>query len=110
MKIIITENQNKKLSYFRRIRDIMYEAEYMIDDVGFFEGVDFCVNYPTLRRFVEGIVYEIGEQYEHPNYHIYDTIDFIHDDIGYERFINMLMDEHGDKIRNFYKERTRGCI
>lgn len=87
----------------------MYEAEYMIDDVGFFEGVDFCTHYPTLKRFLQGIVHEIVQQYEHPNYHIYDTIDFIHDDIGYGKFINMLMDEHGEKIRNFYNEKTKNC-
>ena len=33
MKIIITEDQsNKLISFRRRLKDIMYEASYMIDD------------------------------------------------------------------------------
>jgi hypothetical protein len=111
MKIIITENQNKKLSYLRRLTDIMYEAAYMIDDADEFYGdVDFCTHYPTLVRFVEDVVYEIINQYVHPIYDNDDTVNFIYDHIGYKNFINIMMDEHGEKIRNFYKERTRGCI
>jgi len=111
MKIIITEDQNNKLiSFQRRLTDIMYEASYMIDDADEFYGsVDFCIHYPTLVRFVEDVVYEIINQYEHPIYDNDDTVNFIYDHIGYKNFINIMMDEHGEKIENFYNMKTKDC-
>jgi hypothetical protein len=34
---------------------------------------------------------------------------FIHDEVGFKNFIDMLLEEHGDKIVRFYKEKTKDC-
>ena len=77
MKIIITEDQsNKLISFRRRLKDIMYEASYMIDDADEFYGsVDFCHYFPTLKKYVDDVVYEIINQYEHPIYDIDEECD-----------------------------------
>jgi hypothetical protein len=111
MKIIITEDQNNKLiSFQRRLTDIMYEAAYMIDDADEFYGsVDFCRYFPTLKKYVDDVVYEIINQYDHPIYNIDETENFIYNHVGYENFVNIMMEEHGDKIIRFYKEKTKDC-
>ncbi len=111
MKIIITEDQsNKLISFRRRIKDIMHEASYMIDDGDEFYGsVDFCHYFPTLKKYVDDVVYEIINQYEHPIYDIDETENFIYNNIGYENFVNILMDMYGEKIENFYNEKTKDC-
>jgi len=111
MKIIITEDQsNKLISFRRRLKDIMYEASYMIDDDDEFYGsVDFCHYFPTLKKYVDDVVYEIINQYEHPIYDIDETENFIYNHVGYENFVNILMDMYGEKIENFYNEKTKDC-
>jgi len=111
MKIIITEDQsNKLISFRRRLKDIMYEASYMIDDADEFYGsVDFCRYFPTLKKYVDDVVYEIINQYNHPIYNIDETENFIYNHVGYENFVNIMMEEHGDKIIRFYKEKTKDC-
>jgi hypothetical protein len=111
MKIIITEDQsNKLISLQRRLTDIMREASLMIDNGDDFYGsVDFCRYFPTLKKYVDDVVYEIINQYEHPIYDIDETEDFIYNHIGYENFVNILMDMYGEKIENFYNEKTKDC-
>ena len=111
MKIIITEEQSKKLiSLQRRLADIMREASLMIDNGDDFYGsVDFCHHFPTLKKYVDDVVYEIINQYEHPIYDIDETENFIYNYIGYENFVNLLMDMYGEKIENFYNEKTKDC-
>ena len=55
------------------------------------------------------MVYEIINQYEHPIYDIDETENFIYNNIGYENFVNILMDMYGEKIENFYNEKTKDC-
>ena len=111
MKIIITEDQsNKLISLQRRLTDIMREASLMIDNGDDFYGsVDFCRYFPTLKKYVDDVVYEIINQYEHPIYDIDETENFIYNYIGYENFVNLLMDMYGKKIENFYNEKTKDC-
>ena len=111
MKIIITEDQyNKFINLQRRLTDIMYEASLMIDNGDdFYGGVDFCRYFPTLKKYVDDVVYEIINQYEHPIYDIDETENFIYNHIGYENFFDMLMDEYGEKIKNFYSRKTKHC-
>jgi hypothetical protein len=111
MKIIITEDQsNKLISFRRRIKDIMRVASDMVDDADRFYGnLDFCRYYPTLKKYVDDVVYEIINQYEHPSYDIDETENFIYNNIGYENFVNILMDMYGEKIENFYNEKTKDC-
>ena len=111
MKIIITEEQsNKLISLQRRLTDIMREASLMIDNGDdFYGGVDFCRYFPTLKKYVDDVVYEIINQYEHPIYTIDETENFIYNHIGYENFFDMLMDEYGEKIKNFYSRKTKHC-
>ena len=111
MKIIITEDQyNKFINLQRRLSDIMYEASLMIDNGDdFYWRVDFCHHFPTLKKYVDDVVSEIINQYEHPIYTIDETEDFIYNHIGYKNFFDMLMDEYGDKIKNFYIRKTKDC-
>jgi hypothetical protein len=112
MKIIITENQYKKInSLKRRLADIMREASLMIDNADDFYGdVDFCRYYPTLKKFLmDGLVINIIQQYEPDNYDIDDIENFINTHIGYKNFVNMIMDMYGEKIENFYNEKTQDC-
>jgi hypothetical protein len=111
MKIIITEDQsNKLISLQRRLTDIMREASLMIDNGDDFYGsVDFCRYFPTLKKYVDDVVYEIINQYEHPIYDIDETENFIYNHVGYENFVNMLMDMYGEKIENFYNMKTKDC-
>ena len=111
MKYIITESQyNKILNLKRRLTDIMREASLMIDNGDDFYGsVDFCRYFPTLKKYVDDVVYEIINQYEHPIYDIDETENFIYNYIGYENFVNLLMDMYGEKIENFYNEKTKDC-
>jgi hypothetical protein len=118
MKIIITEEQHKELidTYKRRMFEIMNEALLMIaDDGAFYGGIDFCYHYPTFEGFMEDMVGEIIRNYQ---YHIqddkykplkYDVGDFIYDVVGFENFINILLDAHGDEIREFYDLNTKDC-
>ena len=66
MKIIITEDQyNKFINLQRRLSDIMYEASLMIDNGDdFYWRVDFCRNFPTLKKYVDDVVSEIINQYK----------------------------------------------
>jgi hypothetical protein len=111
MKIIITEDQHKNfINLKRRLIDIMREASLMIDNGDDFYGsVDFCRYFPTLKKYVDDVVYEIINQYEHPIYDIDETENFIYNYIGYENFVNLLMDMYGEKIENFYNEKTKDC-
>tara|TARA_R110000868_G_scaffold293822_1_gene554328 strand:- start:2198 stop:2533 length:336 start_codon:yes stop_codon:yes gene_type:complete len=111
MKIIITEEQyDKFIGLQRRITDIIGEVPLMLDiDNDFWgsnENYDFCYYYPTLKKFMKGIVDEICHQWF---YNFDNIVKFIYDGIGYKNFIDMLMDEHGEKIINFYNMKTKDC-
>lgn len=112
MKIIITEDQYKKLlplHFRRRLMDIMNEGLDIIDNSDdFYWEVNFCYHYPTFERFVQGFVFDIVQQYD-SSYDISEVGEFIDDHLGYETFVNILLDTHGDKIRSFYNERTKDC-
>jgi hypothetical protein len=49
---------------------------------------------------------DIIQQYEPDNY---DIENFINYHIGYETFVNWLMDMYGEKIENFYNNKTQDC-
>ena len=112
MKYIITESQYKKiLKLKRRLIDIMSEASRIIDDADDFYGdTDFCRYFPTLEKYIDGLVMDIIEQYEPDNYDIIDKENFINNNhISYETFVNWLMDMYGEKIENFYNKKTQDC-
>jgi hypothetical protein len=111
MKYIITESQyNKILSLKRRLIDIMSEASQIIDAADDFYGdIDFCDYYPTLEKYIDSLVMDIIQQYEPDNFEIDDKENFIIDHIGYETFVNQLMDMYGEKIENFYNKNTQDC-
>ena len=52
---------------------------------------------------------DISEHYEPDNYDIDDIENFINNHIDYETFVNWLMDMYGEKIENFYNEKTKDC-
>jgi hypothetical protein len=52
---------------------------------------------------------DIIQQYEPDNFEIDDKENFIIDHIGYETFVNQLMDMYGEKIENFYNKNTQDC-
>ncbi len=111
MKIIITEEQyDKFIGLQRRISDIIDEVPLMVDiDNDYWgpnEDYDFCHYYPTLKKFMKGIVEEICHQWF---YNFDNIVKFIYDRIGYKTFVDMIMDEHGEKIINFYNEKTKDC-
>jgi hypothetical protein len=115
MKYIITESQyNKILKLKRRLIDIMSEASRIIDASDDFYGdnfygdIDFCHYYPTLEKYIDSLVMDIIQQYEPDNYDIDDIENFINN-IGYETFVNRLMDMYGEKIENFYNKKTQDC-
>ena len=111
MKYIITESQyNKILKLKRRFIDIMSEASRIIDAADDFYGdIDFCHYYPTLEKYIDGLVMNIFQQYELDNYDNYDKKNFINNYIGYETFVNLIMDMYGEKIENFYNKKTQDC-
>ena len=109
MKIIITENQYRKISLRRRLGDIINVASDIIDEGDdFYGGLDFCKYYPTFQKYIKNIVDDIIEHYG-PDYGLDDVSDFIYKDVGYENFVSILMDEHGAKIRSFYNLKTKDC-
>jgi hypothetical protein len=111
MKIIITESQYKKLTLQRRLADIMDEGPMIVDYADEFYGdTDFCRHYPTLEVYVDGMVQDIIHQYGNiSDAGVEGVWDFIYDVVGFKNFINMLLEEHGDKIIRFYKEKTKDC-
>ena len=111
MKYIITESQyNKILSLKRRLIDIMSEASRIIDAADDFYGdIDFCDYYPTLEKYIDSLVEDIIQQYEPVNFAIDYIESFINNHIGYETFVNWLMDMYGEKIENFYNKNTQDC-
>ena len=112
MKYIITESQYKKiLKLKRRLIDIMGEASRIIDAADDFYGdIDFCSYYPTLEEYIDSLVMGIIQQYEPDNYDIdIDDIEKFINNIGYETFVNWLMDMYGEKIENFYNKKTQDC-
>lgn len=108
MKIIITEEQYNKISLRRRLQSIMDEGSYIIDNGDDFYGdLNFCLIYPKFKSFIESMVDDIIHQFD--NETEFGIWEFIHNDIGLETFINMLMEEHGAKIRSFYNMKTKDC-
>ena len=108
MKIIITEEQYNNLTLRRRLSEIMYEGLFIIDNGDNFYGdTNFCRHYPTFKVFMESLTNDIIHQY---NNMTGDNIwDFIYEDFGYENFIDLLLDTHGEDIRNFYNRKTKDC-
>jgi hypothetical protein len=109
MKIIITEEQYRKISLLRRLGGMLDVSSELID-MGdeFYGSLDFCKYYPTFQKYIKNIVDDIIEHYD-PDYGIDDVSGFIYEGIGYETFVKLLMDEHGAKIRSFYNRKTRDC-
>ena len=89
----------------------MSEASRIIDAADDFYGdTDFCRYYPTLEKYIDSLVMDIIRQYEPGNYDIDDKENFINNNhIGYETFVNWLMDMYGEKIENFYNKKTQDC-
>jgi hypothetical protein len=88
----------------------MSEASQIIDAADDFYGdIDFCDYYPTLEKYIDSLVMDIIQQYEPDNFEIDDKENFIIDHIGYETFVNQLMDMYGEKIENFYNKNTQDC-
>ena len=108
MKIIITEEQYDNLYLRRRLSDIMDEGLFLIDNAhNLYRGADFCEHYPTLKIFMEGFIKDIINQYY--NMTGDDIWEFIYKDIVRENFIDMLLDAHGDEIKEFYESKTKDC-
>ena len=71
MKIIITEEQyDKFIGLKRRLNDIIGDVSEMVDISNDYWGpmdqddyIDFCHTFPTLKKFMKGIVEEICHQY-----------------------------------------------
>jgi hypothetical protein len=109
MKIIITEEQYDNLYLRRRLFDIMDEGLFIIDNGDDFYGDDnrFCNRYPTFMSFMEGFIDDVIYQYNNmTGDHIWE---FIYMNIGHEKFINLLLNTHGEEIRNFYNRKTKDC-
>ena len=111
MKIIITEDQHKNfINLKRRLTDMCNEASQIVDNADSFYGtLDFCRYYPTLKKYVDDLVYEVIQTYENPSYDVDDIENFIYNYIGYENFVNLLMDMYGEKIENLYRRKTKDC-
>ena len=108
MKIIITEEQYNKIALRRRLQGIMDEGSYIIDNGDdFYADLNFCYHYPKFKGFIQSMVDDIIHQYN--NETEFGIWEFIHNDIGYETFVNLLMEEHGAKIRSFYNRKTKHC-
>ena len=112
MKIIITEEQYKKLipiKYKRRLATIMNTAEEIIDNGDFFwEGLDFCVEFNSYDDFMENLVSDMVGQYMERG-EDYDIYEFVYDILGYDNFVEVMVDHIGDKIKNFYFRKTKDC-
>lgn len=110
MKIIITENQYRKISLLRRLGKMLDVSSELIDEGDEFYGdLNFCEYYPTFQRFVKNMVEDIIEHYGSGKFNIEDVSDFIYEEVGYDNFVGVLMDEHGAKIRSFYNLKTKDC-
>lgn len=110
MKIIITENQYRKISLLRRLTDIMNVASELIDEGNdFYGGLDFCKKYPTFQKFIKNMVMDIIVDYGSNKFAWDEVSDFIYEEVGYENFVSLLMEEHGAKIRSFYNLKTKDC-
>jgi hypothetical protein len=117
MKIIITEDQfnnllvlRRRMSLRRRLADVINVASELIDMADDFYGnLDFCKYYPTFHKFIDSVVRDITEHYYDARFDIDDVSDFIYQDVGYENFVKILMEEHGAKIRSFYNLKTKYC-
>ena len=108
MKFIITEEQYDNLYLRRRLSEIMDEGLFIIDNAhNLYRGIDFCEHYPTFKAFMEGFIEDIINQYY--NMTGDDIREFIYEDFGYENFIDLLLDTHGEEIRNFYNRKTKNC-
>ena len=75
----------------------------------FYGPLDFCKYYPTFQKFIDSVVRDIIEHYYDAKFEIGDLSDFIYQDVGYENFVKVLMEEHGAKIRSFYNLKTKNC-
>ena len=71
--------------------------------------INYINPYDEMIKNDEKMIKEIINQYEHPIYSIDETEDFIYNHIGYKNFFDMLMDEYGEKIKNFYIRKTKDC-
>ena len=89
----------------------MEEGSMIIDYADEFYGdTDFCRYYPTLEIYMEGMTEDIIHQYGYiSDAGVEGVWDFIHDKVGFKNFINMLLDTHGGKIKNFYDRKTKDC-
>lgn len=114
MKIIITEDQYNNIipiKYKRRIASIIGTAEKIIDNGDFFwEDLDFCVEFDSYDDFMENLVSDMVEQYEYGDLgEDYDIYEFVYDILGYDNFVEVMVDQIGDKIKNFYFRKTKHC-
>jgi hypothetical protein len=114
MKIIITEDQYNNIipiKYKRRIASIIGTAEKIIDNGDFFwEDVDFCAEFDSYDDFIESLVSDMVEQYEYEGRgEDYDIYEFVYDLLGYDNFVEAMVDHIGDKIKTFYFRKTKDC-
>jgi hypothetical protein len=50
------------------------------------------------------------EQYEYGDLgEDYDIYEFVYDILGYDNFVEVMVDQIGDKIKNFYFRKTKDC-
>lgn len=108
MKVIITEDQYYNIMLKRRFNDIMDEA-FMIVNNGdnFYGDIDFCFEFPTFYSFMEDVVTEVIRQYNYISN--FEPSEFIHETIGTDNFIDMILDRYNDEFKSFYKKRTKNC-
>ena len=95
--------------YKRRLGNIIGTAEKIIDNGDFFwEDLDFCVEFNSYDDFMEDLVSDMVEQYEDRG-EDYDIYEFVYDILGYDNFVEVMVDHIGDKIKNFYFRKTKHC-
>jgi hypothetical protein len=114
MKIIITEDQYNKLilkedynyQYFkRRLNDMLDFAIEPIETDLYRDS--FCSNFISFYNgFVASLVNRMMDYYNVDG--DYNISKFVYD-IGPEKFRKMLLDKHGERIREYYLLRSQDC-
>ena len=114
MKIIITEEQYNKLilkedrnyEYFKRRLDSMLDFAMKPIETDLY-GDTFCSNFSA---YFNGLMSNlVGHMINH--YKVdgkYSITDFMFG-ITYEKFRNMLLDKHGERIREYYLSKSQNC-
>ena len=87
----------------------MNTAEEIIDNGDFFwEDIDFCHHFPSFSGFIVSLVEDTINQYMERG-EDYDIYEFVYDLLGYDNFVEAMVDHIGDKIKTFYFRKTKDC-